>query len=323
MKPTTRRRSATLLAFALAFAAQLTLPASPSWASKVTRTDDEIRQAVQTLVRDRHPKDTPAHWRNLGSRAPGIIQGMYDSENSTYRRMRMLEGLGYFTEDPNALAFVKKQAETDPNEVVRHAAMRSIGQNQAAAQEEWLGGFLKHDNAHTRLLAAEMLRKAATPSAEAKVAAMMDAEKTPWVLAALRGEAPATPQLKPSGSTEDRLSPDFTGTWRGLWTEPQSAQKGIKSEAAELKLSLEEGGGKLKGLLKAGAYDFEIKEAVGKSLRWTGRLVEIRPAPGVSPSPKPSLGPFAIEAELARRAGHLLLEIRAPQAGILLILRRD
>jgi hypothetical protein len=296
------------------------------------RTDAEIREVVQTLIRDRHPNDTPAHWTHLGPRAPAIMQSMYESENSTYRRMRILEGLGAFTEDPAARDFVKRQAEQDANEVVRHAALRSIGQNQGKQEEEWLGGFAKSDNPHTRLLAAQLLRKVGTESAQAKVAALMGDEKTPWVLKALKGEAATTETLTPSGSSEDRLSAEFKGVWRGYWIEPRTepGTTGLKSEAAELKIAIAPGNqlsGELRVRSKPVARVYGLEAVSGKALRWSGKLHQregaSQPASAAAPSPMPRPEPISVEAELARRAGNLFLEIRSPQSGLLLILRRD
>lgn len=311
----------------IALAALLWLASGPAHA----RTDDEIREVVQTLIRDRHPSDTPAHWLNLGPRAPAILMAMYESENSIYRRMRMLEGLGAFTGDAAARDFVKRQAEQNPSEVVRHAALRSIGQNQGKQEEEWLGGFAKSENPHTRLLAAQLLRKVGTESAQAKVAALMGDEKTPWVLKALKGEAVSTESLTPSGSTEDRLSSEFKGVWSGYWLEPrtEAGKSGMKSEPAELRIAIESGNrlsGELKVRSKPTVRSYSLQEVSGKALRWNGTLLLID-APSVStastPSPKPRPEPISVEAELARRAGNLLLEIRAPRSGLFLILRRD
>ena len=202
--------------------------------------DADIQHAVETVIMDRHPHDTPDWWRGLGAGAPAVIEQLYGTDTSTYHQMRLLEGLGAFTDDSAAVSFIEQQAEQTPDAVVRNAAIRSIAAGQGASQEDWVAKFLHNEDPHTRLLAAELLRKMGTASASAKVSEFMSGEKQPWVLAALRGEAPKpSGQLTPSGSSEDRLSPEFTGTWRGYWLAPRTdSQVGMTNEPVELKLSV-------------------------------------------------------------------------------------
>lgn len=298
---------------------------SPAWA----KTDAEVRDAVQTVIMDRHPHDTPAWWRGLGANAPAVIEQMYGEDSSTYHHMRLLEGLGAFTDDPSAVEFIKQQADKTPDDVVRNAAIRSVATNQGAREEEWVSKYLAHADPHTRLLAAQMLRKIGSPSAKSKVDAFVAGERLSWVVAELKGEAPKLHgTLMPSGSTEDRLTAELSGTWHGYQVMPRPDQSiGMKSEPVEMHLSVK-GTNDLSGDLavkeKGKVRSLVIARATGKGAHWTGVLVEEfalpNPAPG---APKVRKEETPVDAELSVQAGNTLLTVRSPKNGGLIFLRRD
>jgi hypothetical protein len=291
-------------------------------------TEAEIQQSVTTTLMNRHPDDTPEWWRKLGAQAPRILMRMYEADSSTYHRMRLIEGLSAFTDDPVALAFIKQQAERSPDDVIRNNAIRVVGMAQGAREEAFLTQFLAHEDPNTRIAAALALKKLGTSSASARVESFMAEEKTAWVLAKLKGESPkASGALLPSGSSEDRLSPDLGGVWHGFWVAPRLDQPhGMRSEAVELKLSLQAGasaqGGELGGEMKVRTQHktraLGLSHLSGKGTHWSGSLVE-----EIAAQPKPRREETSFEAEMVQQAGSFLMQLKLARTGAWIYLRRD
>jgi hypothetical protein len=285
------------------------VPISSTYAAP--RSEDEIRDAVKAMIMNRHPDDTPGWWRGLGPSAPDVIIKVYESDTSTYHHMRLIEGLSAFTEDRVAVDFIKRQAERSSDDVVRNNAIKMIGIAQGAKEEEFLSGYLSHEDPHTRLAAAQALKGVAP----GKVSAFIAREKTPWVVAKLKGEKVATSKaLVPSGSSEDRPSPDLAGVWRGFRVGPeaqlsQGAPKKLVSEAVELRLSVK-GSSELSGSARVtsatGLKIIELSGLAGKGTRFGGRWSEI-----------------PLEGDVVQQAGGFYMQVRMPQTGALLWLKRD
>jgi hypothetical protein len=205
---------------------------------------------------------------------------------------------------------------------VRNDVIRVIGNTQGGKEEEFLNKYLQHENPHTRLAAAEALKKINTPSATTRLEGFISREQMPWVLAKLKGESskPSGPLL-PSGSSEDRLNSDFTGTWHGYWVAPKSeSAKGMKNESAELRLAVQ-GVNDLTGDLKLSSQHklrvLSLGGVTGKGSRWSGNLIE------AAANPKIKRDEIPCEAELVQQAGSFLMQIRLPRIGALVWLRRD
>jgi hypothetical protein len=296
------------------------LLASPAWAM----TDGEIEEAIQNTIAQRHPKDDASFWRGLGPSAPRIMISMYERAGSLYQRLRLVEALGYFGDAPVAMEFARRQAENAREDVVRNGAIKAVGAGQGAAAVEFVSRYLGHEDAQTRLTAAQTLRKIDDPQARARVDRFMKEEKAAWLVAKLRGELPKpTAKLTPVASTEDRVSPAFAGTWRGYWLLPRPGPSGLRSEAAVLRLSIE-GANELKGELLIGSKDkvraVPLARVQGKGLKVSGALGGVAVPGGGLKKPKPEV---AFEAELREVMGHAIVELRAPGAAGLLVVRRD
>lgn len=201
------------------------------------RTDAEIRESVQELLMERHPKDTPEWWRGLGANAPAVLIAMYEESSHTYHRIRLLQGLGWF-DSPVAVEFLKKQADGATDDVLRNTSLRSIGFAGGARETEFLSKFLSHSDPQTRLTAAETLKKIHDPRAQALVEKFIREEKTPWIVAKLHGELPQPKGiLTQSSSTEDRLNAELDGRFVGYWVIPRgAAEEGMSAVSAVLNL---------------------------------------------------------------------------------------
>src|SRR5436305_117052 len=90
-------------------------------------TDSEVEQQVHDVLIQRHPKESGDWWQGLGANAPSVIIRMYQSSDSTYQRLRLLGGLGWFKDNSQAVDFLKQQASHTDEDLVRETSIRSIG----------------------------------------------------------------------------------------------------------------------------------------------------------------------------------------------------
>lgn len=298
--------------------------ATPSWA----KSDAEVRDAIEDILVDRHPKDTPEWWRSLGANAPGVIISIYEGTGHTYRRLKLLQGLGSF-DTPEAIEFLKKQAETTPDDVVRNTAIRSVGAAAGAREEEFLAKYLAHEDPQTRFAAAETLRKLNDPRANAIVDKYLKNEKVPWIEGKLRGELPRpTARLTPVASSEDRLNPDFAGQWKGFWLAPKGPkEEGMTSDPVAVSVQVESAT-ELKGevvvRVKKENRTYKLSRISGKGSKIAGSLVEqlLPPQPGVTPARPRASEPFPFEAELRQEAESYFIQFRLPRNGVTVVARK-
>lgn len=327
------KRRVFAVAVGAALAAVLFFGPHRSWAAA---SDQEIREQVSEVLQQRHPTDTPEWWRGLGANAPRVIIAMVGEEGSTYKKLRLLGGLGAF-DTPEAAEFLRKQAEDARESVVRTTAIRSLGASQGAKELDTISKFLQHDDAQTRLAAAQTLEKMNDPRAKDAFERYAREEKVPWVRQRLKGELPKPRGvLTPVASSEDRLSPDFSGEWKGYLLFPRKPQEpGMKSQEAALTLRAEPSGTSASGDLRVqgapGTTEknrvFRLEGASGKGIRLSGKFAEQVPqgARRARPSPVPDVlgSELAFEAELSQENGNTLIVARSRGSGAVLVLRRS
>src|SRR4051812_15338306 len=99
---------------------------SPAWSF----TDSEIEQKVKGLLVQRHPSETGDWWTALGSNAPGVIIHMYQQTDNIYWQTRLVGGLAWFKDSPEAANFLKQQANTTDDGVIREVALSALGISQ-------------------------------------------------------------------------------------------------------------------------------------------------------------------------------------------------
>lgn len=288
-------------------------------------TDSEIEELVMGSISELHPKASAEWWRSLGAGASRVMMKLYEKSTRIYHRLRLTEALAFFADDPKVADFLKQQADSTPDDVIRHAVIRGIGATLGAKESDFLGKFLSHSDPDTRFEAAQALQKIDDPRAKTLLEKFRSEEKTPWILSRLNNELPKNPRpLQPSGSSEDRLNPALAGEWKGLWITPVSGNPtsgegdgtGFRAEAANLSL-VAENGSELKAdlELKAGKSGLAKRISIPRIQARKNRVFGTLPAGALDP------GVVAFEGELREEAGTMLLELRAPKLGATVVLR--
>lgn len=282
------------------------------------KTEAEIREAIQDAISQLHPTDTPEWWRSLGPTAPKIVISMYENTTHIYHRLRLIDALGFF-DDPVAAEFAKQQALNTQDDVIRTASIRSVGRSQGAKEDEFLARFLQHPDPDTRLTAALALKQIGDPRALTLIEKFMKEERTPWVLSKFKSEPLRPPKvLVPVASSEDRLRPEWVGTWKGYWIVPKvNSNSGLKSDPAMLRIksqTVTEIQGDLTLRAKDKVRVFQLSNTSGKSVRFSGQLVE---------NGQSVQQGWVFDAELILQGGFALIQFRVPKIGGTLVVRRE
>ena len=290
-----------------------------------TSAEGEIEEAVGEAIRQRHPEETGDWWRALGPGAPRVIITMYAEEKQSYHRVRLIEGLAWFPDVPEAVEFLRGQAVGAGPTVMRQSAIRSLGISQGAGAVALIAKCLADQDAQIRLVAAQTLRK--IPGAEARAALnrYLSGEKAEWVVAKLRAEELSSSSRSQGGASAPRLTgeADLSGTWRGVWLSPRAKEAGFSTAAATLKLSRGAPGAGYAGecvLASRGPKEkaprrWLLEDGNFQDGRVRGRL---RPA-----ETDPARGPLLWEAELwGPETGGLQLLLRVRGSGQLFVGRR-
>lgn len=281
-------------------------------------TDTQVQQMVGGKLLERTPTDTAAWWQSLGDNAASVVIGMYGAETNNFHRARLIQGLGWI-DSPQAVDFIKQQAQDTDLDTLRNAAIRAVARGEGAKEEDWVAKWLKNDDPQTRLAAAESLRDMKDARAKDLYSAYLKEEKTPWLVDKLNGKNPTVGSLKPVASSDDRLSPDFTGTWRGYWMAPNPKGKGMQSSPVVLDLKPVTDAGVLSGKLTvlnhgSVAHSFDVSQGSGKSIRIAGTFVEQVVKQGLQ---------FPFEGSLTRMGETELLEMRIPSKSSVMVLKKD
>ncbi len=305
----------------------------PLYASPASFSPDQIQEAIDETLAQRHPKDNAQWWRSLGEGAPPIIIRMFEDSKQVFRRVRLLQGLGWF-DDPVALDFIKKQAlAAGDDNSIRNAAIKTVGVTQGVKELGFVSEFLKHPHPQTRWTAADVIRRMHDPRADQALQEYLKGEKVEWivskVLSASGEKVKAAPLVIPTALT---LSPEFQGRWIGIWAVLKKAEKPqakelenttIESETLEVELKLELG--RLGAVVRAHAakaakasvgreFHLEnLKPREGSQTKLAGVLVQ-----GGTPVQK-----YEIQGELTRETGELLLDLRSPAFGMVTLLKRE
>jgi hypothetical protein len=215
-------------------------------------TTVDLEEIIQEKISERHPTDTPAWWQSLGPDAPKVMMSMFERTTGTYPRLRLLDALGWF-QDPDVIAFLKKQAENNKQGVLRNVAIRSVGNAAGASEVEFIGKFLTHEDPQTRTAAGQTLRKIQDPRATALLNKFYEKENLPWVkdrvLETPQGKAVSNgPLLRLESKSPHALKAEFAGRWKGALIIPLPRETGLLQIAAQAKTQLEGTNG-LKGEL--------------------------------------------------------------------------
>lgn len=300
----------TFLIFALFLSLSLSLSSS-AW----SKTEAEIEQAIQDVLAQRHPEDTPDWWRSLGRETPTIIIRMFEKSTDVYHKLRLVQALAWFDE-PQAVDFVKTQAQSTEYGVIRNAAVKTVGVSRGKEEIDFISKFLSHSDIQTRFAAAEALKRIGDPMAEAKVNDYLQKEKAPWVAQKLKGQL-KTPRgrLAVAESSESRnFWKSSLGTWKGYLVTAEGVGKNLQPVPALLTIAEVNGIAvlKLKLVKKAKTSEFTLQNvkwvAAGK---FTGLLT------GASPKVE------KIEALITQGAFGVQYTIPLAESGGTLVLRKQ
>jgi hypothetical protein len=211
--------------------------------SAYSKTDTEIETAIENELMNRHPSDTGEFWTGLGPTAPDVIIQKYVKADNSYHKTRLLAGLGFFPENSKAVDFLKEQAESSDDSIVRNTAIRSIAHSQGAGEIDFLSRFLKSEDLQTRLATAKALRSIKDSRAKSVLENFLKSEGNSWIKDQLKNSQPVSP-LKPLSivsSNSDALSPLFNGKWKGYFIIPGPGKVGLKSKQVYIQLTVENG----------------------------------------------------------------------------------
>jgi hypothetical protein len=149
---------------------------SEVWAS----SDEEIRNAIQVILKSRHPTENGEWWSSLGPNAPKIIMDLYSTDKSIYHKVRLMDALAWF-DDAAAANFMKKEGQNQTNQVLKNSAINSLIRAQGLKEKDFISKVLKDRNPHTRETAAMALIDLEDPKAGALVESYLKKEKVPWI----------------------------------------------------------------------------------------------------------------------------------------------
>lgn len=295
-----------------------------------TKTDQETEQAIEAVLAERHPTDTAQWWRELGTNTPKIILKMIENTQETYRRLRLVEALAWFEEDSQAVEFLKQEADRTQEDVIRNASIKSVGLSQGVKELEFISKFLKHPDPQTRFAAAGALQGMKDPKAQARLEHYLKEEKATWITERLKGRLaqPLRP-LTIVSSSEDKVSSEFEGMWRGYALFPKRGRSGMNSWPVLVHFKAG-GATQLQGdvvtTLKKGqtkVFQFRELKAQGQKLRAVLPPILKDLAKSPQKSSKAGGGGWGVEGELREQAGFLLLELRVASQGGILFLRKE
>jgi len=160
-----------------------------SWIASVQSTwalsESEIRSSIQGILKIRHPSETAEWWRALGPAAPAVIVSMYSSETNIYRRIRLLDALGWF-DDSQGTQLLKREAQNSANHVIQNAALQALATSQGAREQEFFSKVMDNDAPEARVAVGKGLISSRDTQAHLLAEEMMKKEKESWVTAKLQ-----------------------------------------------------------------------------------------------------------------------------------------
>jgi hypothetical protein len=287
------------------------------------KTSAEIQESIQAQMFDRHPDENLDVWRKLGSEASSIAIQMFEETDRVDHRMKLIYGLGAF-DTPATGEFLKRQAQdSDSQDVIQYAAIRSLGESQGAKEADFIAKFLKSEDPQARLAAAETLKKMNHPKADAILDQYKTEEKTPWLLARLEGRFPRPGVVKKPQVSQLGKPADLGGEWRGFLLTPKpDSNQGMVSEAVLLSLQTlasNQVTGTVTFKKKKGIKKFVIQQGAISSSQLSGELLESGPSSKASPIPSV----IQFKGDVLTLEKSRLIELRIPKWDGILVVRKD
>ncbi len=147
--------------------------------------ETEIRDAVESAIRMNHPHENGNWWKSLGPKTPDILISLYRADATLYEKIRLIDGMAWF-DTPEVVAFLKSEYESNSNDVIKTAAVRSIVISQGMKEETFINKALLSADPRMRMGIGKILSASWDPKARKRVERMIANEKTDWVLIKLK-----------------------------------------------------------------------------------------------------------------------------------------
>lgn len=179
-------------------------------------TDMEIQTRVEEALGARHPTQDAIWYRNLGSNAPPVLMRMYQGSTNTYHRIRLVEGLSAFSDDPSVANFLRQELKDNKQSAERRSLAESLYKHSKEKSLEDLQGLLSDEDPQMRKKVAHLFKKTPGEKAKRVYEHYRQQEKESWILADLDKTPRHFEPLKITGSTEDQKFHSWQGAWQGL-----------------------------------------------------------------------------------------------------------
>ena len=189
----------------------------------------EIRDQIESQMRERHPHPPVDFWEKLGPEALPVLKAMVAEESAPVRRSWLIEGLAHFS-DPSVAGILEKEVQGTENVVFKKKLLSALIQSQGDAAFEFVEPYLKDADPHIRLAVARGIKERMSESkAVARLSQYQSEEKEIWVKADLSKTPVALTASAGGGRTirslptdqkvesEKKRKPDLSGEWSGVF----------------------------------------------------------------------------------------------------------
>ena len=221
-------------------------------------TDAELQERALAKIRERHPSATCEWWTSQGVRMPRVIEQMLGSPERLLDRFRLIEGLGCFT-DEDSVKKVRETAEQADSSVLRMTAVRAAARGSAPGTADWLRSFISHEDARTRVAAADALQMTGDPRAAGWIDEQAKNEKEAWVVRKLKKASTGSPKtpggmpvivlpprserlkgdIQEQQETQARLEKRWSGKWSGFRLIVKEGSRAGSPQAGPVSMEIE------------------------------------------------------------------------------------
>jgi hypothetical protein len=158
--------------------------------------------------------------------------------------------------------------------------------------------------------------------------AYLKEEKVSWLVDKLNGKPLAATGLTHVSSSEDRISAEFEGTWRGYWISPKEQGNGMQTAQVVLQLKAPSSATSIQGNMlvvshKTQTRSFQINDGAGKGVNVAGNLSEVLAAPSLSGPGRTKPPQLEFQSTLSRMNGTWVLEMKIASKASILVLKKD
>lgn len=178
---------------------------------------DQIKESIEVTLSARHPDDKKETWLSMGAETPEVILEMLESGESGYRRVRLIESLGYFQSE-KVSEFFRKEAKSSKNSQYKMSSIKGLLLSEGERAVEFAKEFLEDSDAEVRVSVARSLKYLGTVRAQQVVNDYLATEELAWVkrkIQSERSKLPVQASLKVTGSNAGKPELFVLGKWEG------------------------------------------------------------------------------------------------------------